>query len=150
VVVVVLCAAVAGLLVRDHLAHDGGKAIAWRDVTAQLPGATFDRAVARRFETRAELQQYLARAMPGRAPHTPALLHAHEELLLVAPGPRSSTGYGVAIEAVLDQDDRILVRVREQTPTLGTPVAARVTYPYRLLVLPSSRKPVLVDWQGRP
>ena len=145
-----LCAVVAGLLVRDHLSHQGGKAIAWRDVTAQLRGATFDRATTRRFGTRRDLEQYLARALPGRAPRTPRLPPAHGEVLLIAAGPRSSTGYHLAVESVLDQSGRILVRVREQTPTLGTPVAARVTYPYRLIVFPGSRKPVSVQWQGRP
>jgi hypothetical protein len=38
--------------------------------------------------------------------------------------------------------------VREQAPSLGDRVAARVTYPYRLLSLPRDGD-VYVDWRGR-
>jgi hypothetical protein len=70
------------------------------------------------------------------------------QLLLVSPGPRSSTGYSVRILSVTERDDAITVKVRERTPTLADHVEARVTYPYRLLSLPAS-KAVYVDWAGR-
>ena len=44
----------------------------------------------------------------------------------------------------------IYVYVREQTPTLGEPVRARVTYPYRVLSMHGSAKPVYVKLEGRP
>jgi hypothetical protein len=68
--------------------------------------------------------------------------------VLISPGPRSSTGYGVEVLSVSEQRRSILVRARELTPSLGDPVQARVTYPYRLIELPRSRKPVGIDWQG--
>ena len=58
------------------------------------------------------------------------------QLLLVSPGPRSSTGYSVRILSVTERDDAITVKVRERTPTLADHVEARVTYPYRLLSAP--------------
>ena len=70
------------------------------------------------------------------------------QLLLVSPGPRSSTGYSVRILSVTERDDAITVKVRERTPTLADHVEARVTYPYRLLSLPAG-KAVYVDWAGR-
>jgi hypothetical protein len=54
------------------------------------------------------------------------------------------------IEAVRDYGGRIDVVVHEQTPSLGDPVTARVTYPFRLIVLPRSDKPVKLKWPGRP
>jgi hypothetical protein len=40
------------------------------------------------------------------------------------------------------------VRVKEASPGLEDRVEARVTYPYRLLSLPTG-KDVVVDWLGR-
>ena len=70
------------------------------------------------------------------------------QLLLVSPGPRSSTGYSVQVLSVTERDDAITVKVRERTPTLADHVEPRVTYPYRLLSLPAGEA-VYVDWAGR-
>jgi len=70
------------------------------------------------------------------------------QLLLISPGPRSSTGYSVRILSVTERDDAITVKVRERTPTLADHVEPRVTYPYRLLSLPAGNA-VYVDWAGR-
>jgi hypothetical protein len=69
---------------------------------------------------------------------------------LVAAGPRSSTGYELRIERVQDQGDHVMVVVREDTPSLGDPVEARVTYPFRLIALPRTGEPVKLKWPGRP
>lgn len=70
------------------------------------------------------------------------------ERVLVSPGPRSSTGYGVEVVSVTEQRRQILLRVRERTPRLGRRVQARVTYPYVLIEIPRTRKHVAVDWLG--
>jgi hypothetical protein len=70
------------------------------------------------------------------------------QVLLVSPGPRSSTGYAVRVDDVREKGDRIVVTVRERTPRLRDRVVARVTFPYRLLSLPAD-KDVYVDWKGR-
>ena len=70
------------------------------------------------------------------------------EYVLISPGPRSSTGYRVEVVSVTEQRKRILLRVRELTPSLGQRVVARVTYPYRLIEIPRTRKHVAVDWLG--
>jgi hypothetical protein len=72
------------------------------------------------------------------------------EVLLVATGPRSSSGYELRIVRVRDQGDRIVVVVHERTPSLGEAVQARVTYPFRLISLPRNDKPVKLKWPGRP
>ncbi len=69
--------------------------------------------------------------------------------VIVSPGPRSSTGYGVRVLSVTEERRRIVVRVREVAPRLGQKVEARVTYPYAYIVIPLSRKRVQVSWEGR-
>jgi hypothetical protein len=69
--------------------------------------------------------------------------------VIVSPGPRSSTGYGVRVLSVTEERRRILVRVREIAPRLGQKVRPVVTYPYVYIVIPLSRKRVQVSWEGR-
>jgi hypothetical protein len=52
--------------------------------------------------------------------------------------------------SVVKERDRVLVTLRERTPSLGEPVQARVTYPYRLITIPAGGDAVTVHWQGRP
>jgi hypothetical protein len=88
--------------------------------------------------------------MPGRRIHLPRIDFSRREAILVAAGPRSSTGYELRVLDVRDAGDRIIVRVRERTPSLGQPVEARVTYPFRLLTVPRSDKRLRLKWLGRP
>jgi hypothetical protein len=87
---------------------------------------------------------------PGRELRLPPIDFARREAYLVAAGPRSSTGYDLRIVSVRDTGGHIVVTVHERTPTLGDPVRARVTYPFRLIALPASDKPVKLKWPGRP
>jgi hypothetical protein len=94
--------------------------------------------------------EVLERANPGGRIRVPAIDFARQEVYLVAAGPRSSTGYDLRIVRVQDDGDRVQVVVRERTPSLGDPVNARVTYPFRLIALPRDSKPVKLKWLGRP
>jgi hypothetical protein len=96
----------------------------------------------RLFRTPAQFKKFF-----GSDAQAPVDFSTHQ-LLLVSPGPRSSTGYSVRILSVTERDDAITVKVRERTPTLADHVKARVTYPYRLLSLPAG-KAIYVDWAGR-
>ena len=84
----------------------------------------------------------LLRIFPARKPG--------ETSVLVAAGPRSSTAYRLDIARVVEERGGVDVTVREQTPTLAHPGQARITYPYRLIVLPTHGKHVHVHWEGRP
>jgi len=99
--------------------------------------------------TRPELLKVLQRNNPGRKLRLPPIDYARKETFLVAVGPRSSTGYALRIVRVEEQGGHIQVVAHEETPSLGDPVLPRVTYPFRLLVLPS-HKPVHLKWPGRP
>jgi hypothetical protein len=93
---------------------------------------------------------YLEHAMPGRRIHLPRIDFSRREAILVAAGPRSSTGYDLRILGVRETGSRIVVTVRERTPSLGQPVTAKVTYPFRLITVTRSDKHLRLKWLGRP
>ena len=72
-----------------------------------------------------------------------------DQIVVIALGPRSSTGYSLRILSVVERRRGIYVDAREKTPSLGASVTARVTYVYRLLSMPGKAKPVYVKLQGR-
>ena len=132
----------ASVLVVLLLPREKSRPVAWRDVSDEVsPVVTYD--VTRRlFRTPDQFHELF-----GSETQVPVDLSTRQ-LLLVSPGPRSSTGYAVQILSVTERDDKITVKVRERTPSLADHVEARVTYPYRLLSLPAG-KTVYVDWAGR-
>ena len=134
------------------LAACGGseKPVPFVDVSSQLHDVQFPRLVRELFRSRTELVGYLGRALPGRGPVVPNIDFAHREAILVAMGPRSSTGYALRVVKVRETSDRIAVTVRERTPSLGQPVVPRVTYPFVLITIPRIDKKLLLHIQGRP
>ena len=87
---------------------------------------------------------------PGQAIRLPKIDFERREVYLVAAGPRSSSGYELRVVRVQDVGSHIVVVVRERTPSLDNTVQAGVTYPFRLIALPRSDKPVKLKWPGRP
>jgi hypothetical protein len=129
----------------------GAKRLAWQDVTAQVRGpALWPKAVTRSFWRQRQVDRYLARIFPRREPAFPRVDFAHRRLVLVAAGPRSSTGYRVEILRITERRGYIRIYARELTPSLGQRVEARLTSPFRLITIHATRKRVYVQWQGRP
>ena len=126
------------------------KPVPYADVSRQLHDVQFPRLTRELFRSRAALTGYLGRALPGRAPTAPNIDFAHREAILVAMGPRSSTGYALRVVKVRETSDRIAVTVRERTPSLGEPVVPRVTYPFVLITIPRIDKKLLLHIEGRP
>lgn len=124
--------------------------LAYTDLTAETGPLQFTRITRDVFRSRAALLEVLQRNDPGANIGLPTIDFARREAYLVATGPRSSTGYSLEIVGVRDTGSRIVVTVHERTPSLSDPVRARVTYPYRLITLPRSDKPVKLKWPGRP
>jgi hypothetical protein len=124
--------------------------VTYIDLTRRVGPLQFTRITVAHFENRAKLLEVLRRNNPGRPISLPRIDFAHHVAYLVSTGPRSSTGYRLEIVSVRDRNDRVLVTVHEDTPSLGEPVRARVTYPFRLIVLPRLDKPVKLKWPGRP
>jgi hypothetical protein len=133
------------------LAGGGSKTrpVAYEDLTAKLGPLEFTHLTVDRSQTREELLDVLRRNNPGRRVQLPRIDYPRQETFVVAVGPRSSTGYALRIVRVDAKGGHVNVVIREQTPALGDSVRARVTYPYRLLVLESD-KPVHFKWLGRP
>jgi hypothetical protein len=124
--------------------------VAYTDLTQLTGPLEFTRITRGLYRDRAALTEVLERNNPGRKINLPPMNFEQESAYLVAAGPRSSTGYMLRVVGVEDRGGEIVVIVREVTPTLGDPVAARVTYPFRLLALPRTDKPVKLKWLGRP
>jgi hypothetical protein len=143
------CSVVAALFA---LAGCGSEpnAVAYTDLTRQAGSLEFTRITRGLFREPSELRKVLARNNPGRTLRLPEIDFERQTAYLVAAGPRSSTGYDLRIVAVEDHGSEIVVVVKEDTPSLGDPVAARVTYPFRLLALPRRAEPVRLKWLGRP
>jgi PrcB C-terminal len=134
------------LLAVGLLSVDETRPVAWRDLTEQVGPITVSDRELRVFREQEDLARYLAKARASGT--TPQVDFSRRQLLLVSPGPRSSTGYEVEVLSVKERGGEITVRVRERTPSLQDRVEARVTHPYRLLSLPAGRD-VAVDWLGR-
>jgi protease stability complex PrcB-like protein len=120
------------------------------DLTRSVGPLEFTHIAVATFGDRAKLIEVLERNNPGRRIRVPRIDFTNHVAYLVAAGPRSSTGYALEIVRVRDEGDRVLVVVHERTPSVGEPVRARVTYPFRLIVLPRLDKPVKLKWPGRP
>jgi hypothetical protein len=80
-----------------------------------------------------------------REPQTRVTTSGNEEHVLITAGPRSSTGYSLAVERAVVEHGRVYIVVRE----VNEPGRAEITYPYRLVVFPKLDKPVHVHWEGR-
>ncbi len=132
----------------------GTKRVAWRDVTRDVRGqALWPKSVTRSFWRQRQVDRYLARIFPSparRAPSFPRVDFSRYRLVLVAAGPRSSTGYRVQIVDATEHRGSIRIVARELTPTLRSHVAAKLTSPFRLIAIPATGKRVYVQWEGRP
>jgi len=124
--------------------------LAWRDLNRQLGRIEFTRKVTAVYKSPAPFARLLEATMPGRAPEPPRVDFDRREVVVVSLGPRSSTGYSLRVERVVERRREIDVYLQERTPSLGDPVEPRVTYPYRAITIKRSGKPVYVKLQGRP
>jgi protease stability complex PrcB-like protein len=123
--------------------------LTYEDLTAKIGGLEFTRITVDTAQSPKELREVLSRNNPGVRIRLPAVDFDTHETFLVAAGPRSSTGYALRVVRVYEHGDHVQVVIRERAPALGDPVRARVTYPFRLIVLPT-HKPVHLKWLGRP
>ena len=144
------CTCTSALAVVLAACGGGGRPIPYADVSPLLRPVEFPHFVRRAFVSRDAFDSYFQERMPGRAPHVPPVDFARQELVLVALGPRSSTGYALRIVSVRDTGGSIAIVAREETPTLGDRVVARVVYPFKLLRIPRLDEPVTLHLVGRP
>jgi hypothetical protein len=136
----VLVAAATGWLAYSHTG--GERVVVWREVSRSLRGVSFPK---RRFDVYRDGAAFEQRF--GRAA---SVDFGRRELVLVAMGPRSSTGYDLRIAGVIERRRSIVVVARERAPALGERVAPRLTFPYRLISIPRSDKSIRLELEGRP
>ena len=122
----------------------------YRDISSQLHGYEPSRLAREVFTSRAELAKYLRHTVPGGNVRLPSVDWARRQAILVASGPRSSTGYSLHVVSLFARGARLALTVKERTPSLGQPVAAKVTYPFVLITVPRTNKSLLLHFQGRP
>jgi hypothetical protein len=141
-------AAAAGWLAWQELwARGGDRPLAWRDLTSRTL-AEPPRSQLRVLGSRAELEAALRE--DGRSATLPAIDFSRREAILVAAGPRSSSAYGLEVLAVTEERRRVVVSIRERTPSLANPGVARLTFPFRLITIARRGKEAILDWRGRP
>jgi len=140
-------AAAAWLAWVELWAHGGGRPLPFDDLTRATLAEPL-RAELRVFRNRDALRRHLTSG--GRSATIPRLPLGAREAVLVAAGPRSSSAYELEILGVEEQRRRVVVSIRERTPSLARPGAARLVFPFRLLTIPRTGKPVELDWRGRP
>jgi PrcB C-terminal len=102
------------------------------------------------FTRRSQFLDYLRHTVPSGRVHVPPVDWSRSEAILVAAGPRSSTGYTLRVVSLLARGGRLALTVKEDTPSLGEPVTARVTYPFVLITTPRTPKTLLLHFRGRP
>ncbi len=137
--------AAAGWLAWQGLYLRGGdRPVAWVDVTGRTLAAP-ERRELRAIESASEL-----RAALGFSATTPRIDFSRRRAILIAAGPRSSTAYGLQVLGVTKERARIVVSVRELSPTLARPGLARLAFPFRLITIPRGDEPVALEVKGRP
>jgi hypothetical protein len=147
VLLLLLSGAIAG-----YLATSGGgtrRPLVWQDITGEVGPARWARPTISVIRDRSKLDKLFLVATFAPHPRPPRFDFGGREAILVTVGPRSSTGYALRVESVAEQGGTIDVVVREQTPALGDRVTPRLTYPFRLITIPTSRKHVHVRYAGR-
>jgi hypothetical protein len=151
-VFVLVALAIAGGVIWTQLYEPGGgKRLAWHDVTPEVHGeAIWPKSVTRSFWRQRQVDRYLERIFPAGAPSLPRVDYARDRLVLIAAGPRSSTGYRVQVLKATERRGDVHILARELTPSLGAHVRPRLTSPFRLITIPATSKRVYVQWQGRP
>jgi hypothetical protein len=143
-----VAAAGAGWLGWQELwAHGGDRPLAWEDVT-EATIAEPQRSELRVFRSRGALLRHLRQ--DGSVTLPADLDFDRFDAVLVAAGPRSSSAYELEVVRVTEERRRIVVTVRERTPSLARPGAARLTFPFRLILIERRGKDVKLDWEGRP
>jgi hypothetical protein len=142
-VAAVLLAAVGWFAWQGLWARGADRTLAWVDLTPQTLAQPPEAAL-RVFGSRSELEEGL------RAATVPPIDFSRRTAVLVSTGPRSSTAYDLEIVSVVEERRRIVVKVRERTPSLASPGTAALAFPFRLITIEASRKPVALDRIGRP
>ncbi len=140
------------MAIGGYLATSGGgtrRALDWQDRTADVGAARWAQPTISVARDRKKLAKLFEVTTLAPHPRPPQIDFGRQEAILVAVGPRSSTGYALRVESVTTKGGSIDVVVRERTPTLAEHVTPQLTYPFLLITLARSTKHVHVRYAGR-
>ena len=129
-------------------AHGGDRPLRWNDVTEATIAEPL-RSELRVFGSRSALLRHLRRGS-GSVTVPADIDFGRFDAVLISAGPRSSSAYELSVLRVTEERRRIVVTVRERTPPLARPGTARLTFPFRLILIERRGKDVTLDWEGRP
>jgi PrcB C-terminal len=124
------------------------KPVAWSDITSEVGTARWARPTISVIKNQVKLAQLFEVALLPPRPRPPRVDFSLREVVLIAVGPRSSTGYSLQVMRVT-QSGNIDILVRERAPSLGEKVNPVITFPYLLLTVPKSDRHVSVKYVGR-
>jgi len=129
-------------------AHRNQRGLPWLDLTSVVGPLVFPRATTRELPGPKTYALYLRLHKATRRVPPPDFKHGI--VLVVAVGPRSSTAYSLQVLRVTEQRSRVIVRLRENSPTIARPGKTRLAYPYRMITFPKTSKPIFVTILGQP
>ena len=121
----------------------------WQDVTAQAGPVHWADPTNSVIRNQEKLDTLYRVATLGPHLQPPTIDFGKRLAVLIAAGPRSSTGYSLAVESVTENGNRIDVVVREHTPSLTDHVTPRLTFPFRLITLAKTPDHVHIRYAGR-
>jgi hypothetical protein len=125
-------------------AHGGDRPLPWHDLT----GSTL--AEPGRSQLLSIRDARALREGLGASATAPPIDFRTRTAVLIAAGPRSSSAYELDVVRVTEERRRIVVSIRERTPSLAEPGAARLAFPFRLITIERTGKRIELDWEGRP
>ena len=147
VLVLGLSGAIAGSVVAAHTGNGPQRQVAFRDLAPAIGRLSeFGRPTQHTFRHERNYIRYVSERL-GTAVPVP---YPEQMVVLFAVGPRSTPAYRVRVQEVVQDARGIRVRIRETAPGPGDTTPSRLTFPYIAISIPFSRKPVTIDWLGRP
>ena len=145
--VVSLAGAIAGSVVAAHTGNGPQRQVAFRDLAPAIgPLDAFGRPTQHTFRHERNYVRYINERNGTVIP----VPYPEQMVVLFAVGPRSTPAYRVRVQEVVEDRRGIRVRIRETTPGPQDATPSRLTFPYIAISIPFSRKPVTIDWLGRP
>jgi hypothetical protein len=131
---------------RDAYERGGARPLPWQDLTPRTIAAP-PRAGLRVFRSASDLHAEAGRIGAARLP---PIDFSRREAVLVALGPRSSSAFALEVGAVREERGRVVVTVRERSPSLARPGTASLRFPFRLISIERTGKPVTLEREGPP
>jgi len=119
------------------------RALPWRDLTPQTGSLELPNGLTREFISRPQLAAWL-HSRGGKV--VPRVAFPRWRAALISLGPRSTTAYSLRVVGVIEDDKRVTVRAVRRNASLADPGRQKLTFPYRLIALPTTGKHIQVEW----